>query len=101
MTNGKKKMDGPEKKSVKPLGENVLVKIIKEDTKTKSGIVLPETATQEKPQEGRVVALGEDKKIKVKKGQKVIFAKYSGTELKISGEEYLILKNEDILAIVE
>ena len=89
------------KETIKPLGENVLVKIIKEDIKTKSGIVLPDTATQEKPQEGKVIAAGSDKKVKVKKGQKVIFAKYSGTELKIAGEEYLILKSEDILAVVE
>lgn len=89
------------KEIIKPLGENVLIKIIKEDARTKSGIVLPETASEEKPQEGKVVAIGKDKKIKVKKGQKVIFAKYSGSEIKIDGEDYLILKNEDILAIVE
>jgi chaperonin GroES len=90
-----------EKETVKPLGENVLVKMIKDDPKTKSGIVLPETASAEKPQEGKVIAVGTDEKIKVKKGQKVIFAKYSGTELKMAGEDYLILKNEDILAVVE
>jgi chaperonin GroES len=88
------------KEKIKPLGENVLVKIIKNETKTKSGIVLPETANQEKPQKGKVIATGEDKKIKVKSGQQVIFAKYSGTELKIDGEDYLILKNEDILAVM-
>jgi chaperonin GroES len=89
------------KETIKPLGENVLVKIVKEDIKTKSGIVLPETASQEKPQGGKVVAVGNDKKIQVKKGQQIIFAKYSGTELKLNGEEYLILKSEDILAVVE
>lgn len=88
------------KNSIQPLGENVLVKIVKVDAKTKSGIVLPETASQEKPQEGMVIAVGDDKKIKVKKNQKVLFAKYSGTEIKIAGEDHLILKNEDILAIV-
>lgn len=89
------------KETIKPLGENVLVKIIKEDLKTKSGIVLPENVAQEKPQEGKVVAVGDDKKIKVKKGKKVIFAKYSGTEIKINEEEHLILKSEDILAVLE
>jgi chaperonin GroES len=88
------------KETIRPLGENVLVKILKENAKTKSGIVLPETISQDKPQEGKVIAIGNDKKIKVKKGQKIIFAKYSGTELKINEEEYLILKNEDILAVV-
>jgi chaperonin GroES len=88
------------KDSIQPLGENVLVKIVKVDAKTKSGIVLPETASQEKPQEGIVIAVGNDKKIKVKKNQKILFAKYSGTEIKIAGEDHLILKNEDILAIV-
>jgi len=88
------------KETIQPLGENVLVKAMKEDVKTKSGIVLPDTASAEKPQEGKIIAIGDDKKIKVKKGQKVIFAKYSGTEIKIDGEEHLILKNEDILAVV-
>ena len=89
------------KESIKPLGENVLVKPLKADVKTKSGIVLPETASEDRPQEGKVIAVGDDKKIKVKKNQKVIFAKYSGTEIKIDNEEYLIMKNEDILAIIE
>jgi chaperonin GroES len=89
------------KETIKPLGENVLVKPLKADTKTKSGIVLPESASEDRPQEGKVMAVGDDKKIKVKKGQKVIFAKYSGTEIKIDNEEYLIMKHEDILAIIE
>lgn len=86
---------------IKPLGENVLVYIIKDQLKTKSGIVLPETASQDRPQEGKVIAIGDDKKIKVKKNQKVLFAKYSGTEIKINEEDYLILKSEDILAVIE
>lgn len=88
------------KESISPLGENVLIKTIEENIKTKSGIVLPDSAKEDRPQEGRVIAIGEDKKIKVKKGQKVIFAKYSGTEIKQGKEKYLIIKNEDILAIV-
>ena len=89
------------KEIISPLGENVLVKIFLEDAKTKSGIVLPEIVSQDKPQKGTVIAVGNDKKIKVKKGQKVIFAKYSGTEFKMNEEEYLILKNEDILAVLK
>lgn len=89
------------KETIMPLGENVLVKIVKEDLKTESGIVLPENVAQEKPQEGKVIAIGDDKKINVKKGQKVIFAKYSGTEIKINETEHLILKSEDILAVIE
>lgn len=89
------------KETIKPLGENILVLPLKAETKTKSGIVLPDTASGEKPQEGKIIAIGDDKKIQVKKGQKVIFAKYSGTEIKIDNEEYLIVKNEDILAVVE
>lgn len=89
------------KETIQPLGENVLVKVLKEDSKTNSGIVLPETANPEKPQEGKVIAIGDSKKIQVKKRQKVIFAKYGGTEIKIGQEEFLILKNEDILAVIE
>jgi len=89
------------KTTIQPLGENILVKTIKAENKTKSGIVLPETTKEDHPQEGKVIAVGEDKKIKIKKGQKVIFAKYSGIELKINGEEYLIIKNEDILAVIK
>ena len=89
--------------NIKPLGENVLVKIIKanSNSKTKSGIFLPETASADRPQEGKVLAIGKSDKIQVKKGQTVVFAKYSGTEIKIENEECLILKAEDILAIVE
>ena len=89
------------KKDIQPLGENVLVKIRKGDSKTKSGLVLPDTASEDRPQEGKVMAVGNSKNIKVKKGQTIIFTKYSGTEMKINGEDYLILKNEDILAIVK
>ena len=89
------------KTTIRPLGENVLVKAVKKDMKTKSGILLPETASEDRPQEGKIVAVGDSKDIKVKKNQTVIFAKYSGTEIKLQGEEYLIIKNEDILAVVE
>lgn len=89
-----------EKMNIQPIGENILVKPIKSDKKTKSGIVLPDTANAEKPQEGKVMAIGDSEKIKVKRGQGVIFAKYSGNEIKVGEEEYLIIKAEDILAIV-
>jgi len=80
----------------------VLVKVKKQEKRTKSGIVLPDTADDEKPQIGEVIAVGTDeKKIQVKAGDKIIFAKYSGSEIKIDEEEYLILKSEDILAVVE
>jgi len=88
-----------DKPTIQPLGENVLVEPMKSDVKTASGIVLPDTS-EEKSQEGIVIAIGDDKKIKVKKGQKIIFSKYSGSEIKLENREYLIVKNEDVLAIV-
>lgn len=87
---------------IQPLGENVLVKVKKQEKKTQSGIVLPDTADDEKPQIGEVVGVGDDnEKIKVRVGQSIIFAKYTGTEIKLDNEEYLILKSEDILAVIE
>ncbi|HBB37126.1 MAG: co-chaperonin GroES, chaperonin GroES [Candidatus Moranbacteria bacterium GW2011_GWC1_45_18] len=88
------------KPNIEPLGENVLIEPAKSNSKTASGIVLPDTS-EEKPQEGVVIAVGMDKKIKVKAGQKVIYSKYSGNEIKIGEAEYLLVKNEDILAIVK
>jgi chaperonin GroES len=88
------------KTTIQPLGENVLVEPLKSETETASGIVLPDTS-EEKSQEGVVIAVGEDKKIKVKKGQKIIYSKYSGSEIKVGNTEYLIVKNEDILAVVK
>lgn len=85
---------------IEPLGEYVLVEPAKADTRTASGIVLPDTS-EEKPQEGTVIAIGSDKKIKVKPGQKVIYSKYSGSEIKVQNIEYLLVKSEDILAIVK
>ena len=87
--------------SIKPLGENILVRLTKADRKTKSGIVLPETTSPDRPQEGKVVAIGDSDKIKVKKGQTIIFAKYSGTEIKVNADECLIIKAEDVLAVLE
>ena len=93
---------------VVPLGDRVLVKPLEEEGKTKGGIVLPETA-KEKPQEGEVFAVGDGKlldsgqkvPLQVKKGDKVLYGKYSGAEVKIDGIEYLIVREEDILAIIK
>jgi len=87
-------------KKIKPLGENVLIEPKKADSKTASGIVIPDTA-EEKSQEGIVIEIGDSNKIKVKKGDKVIYSKYSGNELKVGDKELLIIKNEDILAVIE
>ncbi len=88
------------KPNIQPLGEYVLVEPAKHDAKTASGIVLPDTS-EEKPQEGTVIAVGDDKKIRVKPGQKVIYSKYSGNEVKAGDTEYLLVKAEDVLAVVK
>ncbi len=94
---------------LRPLGNRVVVKPIEQEERTPSGLILPETA-KEKPQEGEVLAVGpgewaEDGKsripLEVKVGDRVIFAKYAGTEVKLNGEKLLILRESDILAIVE
>jgi chaperonin GroES len=86
---------------VKPLADRVMVKLEKNEAKTAGGIFIPDTA-QEKTQQGVVVEVGDDKEaIKVKAGQKVMYDKYAGTQIKINGEEHLILKMADIIAVVE
>ena len=93
---------------IKPLGDRVLIKPSEGKETTKGGIVLPDTA-KEKPQEGEVVAVGEGRRTKegksiplsLKKGDKVLYGKYSGTEITVDGEEYLIMREEDVLAIIE
>lgn len=86
---------------IKPLGDRVLLKIEKEEEKTKGGLYIPETA-QEKTQEGVVVAVGDDKDvITVKEGQKVMYDKYAGTNIKIDGDDHLIVKMDDVIAVVE
>jgi chaperonin GroES len=90
-----------EKTQVRPLGENVLIEPQEAKKKTAQGIYLPESASGETPQEGKVAAVGESKDIKVKKGQTVIFRRYGGTDIKMGEKKYIILKNEDILAVVE
>jgi len=92
--------------NLKPLGDRVVVEPSESEEKTPSGIVLPDTA-KEKPQEGKIVAVGPGKvqdgkkvPLEVKVGDKVIYSKYGGTEVKVNGTEYLILREEDILATV-
>ncbi len=84
----------------RPLGERALVKIVEREEKTASGIVLPDTA-KEKPQTAEVVAVGEGDELKVSQGDVIVFAKYSGTEISLDGEDYMILDADDILGVVE
>ncbi len=93
---------------LRPIGDRVVVKVIEQEERTKGGIVLPDTA-KEKPQQGKVIAVGTGRildngqkiPLEIKEGDRVIFAKYAGTEVKIEGEEYLILSERDILAVIE
>ena len=93
---------------IRPLHDRVIVKRVEEEAKTKGGIIIPDTA-KEKPIEGMVVAVGNGviqkdgnvRKLEVKKGDRVLFGKYSGTEIKIDGTEHLIMREEDILAVIE
>lgn len=84
---------------MKPLGDRVILKQVEAEEKTKSGIILPDSA-QEKPQEALVVAVGPDEK-QVKEGDKVIYSQYAGTDVKYEGEEYKIVDEKDIIAIVK
>jgi chaperonin GroES len=83
----------------RPLGDRVVVRRIKEDTKTAGGIIIPETA-QEKPQEGEIISVGPGA-IDEKSGNIVLFGKWSGTEVKIDGEELLIMKESDVMGVIE
>ncbi len=94
--------------NIRPLHDRVLVKRVEQETKTKSGIIIPDTAQQDKPTEGEVMAVGpgardESGKIiqlDVKVGDRILFAKWGGSEIKVEGQEYLIMKESDILAVV-
>jgi len=85
---------------IKPLGKRLVVKAVKQEEKTEGGIYLPETASKEKPQQGKVTAVGAEFK-GVKIGDTVIFAKYGGTEIKIEDEDYLVLGEDDVLGVIE
>jgi chaperonin GroES len=94
--------------NIRPLQDRIVVKRIEEEEKTAGGIIIPDTA-KEKPQEGKVVAVGKGKltedgklqKLDVKKGDRILFGKYSGSEITMDGTEYLILREEDVLGIIE
>ena len=93
---------------IRPLQDRILVKRIDEEEKTKGGIIIPDTA-KEKPSEGKVVAVGKGKvndegkltPLDVKKGDRILFSKYSGTEVNIEGDEHLIIREDDVLGVVE
>ena len=94
---------------LKPLHDNIIVKQFEEEKITKSGIVIPDTTNGEKPQQGEVIAIGKGKindkgelnPLEIKVGDKILFSKYSPSEIKIDGEEYLVMKESDVLAIIE
>ena len=93
---------------IRPLHDRILVERVGEEQKSKGGIIIPDTA-KEKPQEGRVIAVGkgrvlengEVRALEVKKGDRVLFGKYSGTEVKLAGDDRLIIREEDVLAVLE
>jgi chaperonin GroES len=101
-----KRRDGDMK--LRPLQDRILVQRVEEETKTKGGIIIPDTA-KEKPAEGKVVAVGNGKvgddgtrvALEIKVGDRILFGKYSGTEVKIEGEEYLIMREDDVLGVIE
>jgi chaperonin GroES len=96
-------------KKIKPLSDHILIEPIPQEEKTKAGILLPETAEKERPEQGKVISVGPGKKtstgkvipLEVKEGDVVLFTKYGPAEIKVDDKEYLIAKQEDILAILE
>jgi len=94
---------------IQPCGDNILIESAKGEEKTKSGIILPASAEKERPEQGKVIAVGAGKKnkqgvvipVSIQVGQKVLFSKYGPNEIKIDGKEYLIAKEDDILAVIE
>ena len=90
--------------NLKPLGNRIIIKAIPQEEVTSSGIILPETVAKESRKEGEIIVLGEGDKLKelnLKKGDKVIFSEYGGSEIKIDGQEYKILNHDDLLAVIE
>ena len=92
---------------VRPLHDRIIVKRIDEETTSKGGIIIPDTA-KEKPQEGQVVAVGPGRtedgkliKLDVRKGDRILFSKYAGTEIKLDGEEHIIMREDDVLGVIE
>ncbi|MDP2664001.1 MAG: co-chaperone GroES [bacterium] len=94
---------------IKPISDHILIEPIKEEEKTKTGILLPDTAEKERPEQGKIIAVGPGRKdkqgkiipLEVKPGDRVLFTKYGPNEIKVEEKEYLIAKEEDILAILE
>lgn len=94
---------------LQPLSDHIIIEPQKQEVKTKSGIVLPDTVTKEKPQEGKVIAVGPGRmlesgahaKMQVKAGDRILFTKYSPIEVKVEGKEYFVIKEEDVMAIIK
>ena len=95
--------------NIRPLQDRIIVERVEEETTTEGGIIIPDTVSKEKPQEGKVIAVGKGKltpegkvlALDVKAGDRVLFGKYAGSEIKIDGNEYLIMREDDILGVVE
>ncbi len=95
--------------NIRPLQDRIIVERVQEETKTAGGIIIPDTVSKEKPQEGKVIAAGKGKvtaegkvlPLDVKEGDRVLFGKYAGSEIKIDGKDYLIMREDDILGIIE
>ncbi len=95
--------------NIRPLQDRIIVERVEEETKTAGGIIIPDTVSKEKPQEGKVVAAGKGKvtpegkvlPLDVKEGDRVLFGKYAGSEIKVDGKEYLIMREDDILGVLQ
>lgn len=95
--------------NIRPLQDRIIVERVEEETKTAGGIIIPDTVSKEKPQEGKIIAAGKGKvtpegkvlPLDVKPGDRVLFGKYAGSEIKIDGKEFLIMREDDILGVVE
>ncbi len=95
--------------NIRPLQDRIIVERIEEETKTAGGIIIPDTVSKEKPQEGKVIAAGKGKvtpegkvlPLDIKEGDRVLFGKYAGSEIKVDGKEYLIMREDDVLGVIE
>jgi len=95
--------------NIRPLQDRIIVERVEEETTTAGGIIIPDTVSKEKPQEGKIIAAGKGKvtpegkvlPLDVKEGDRVLFGKYAGTEVKVDGEDYMIMREDDILGVVE
>lgn len=95
--------------NIRPLQDRIIVERVEEETKTAAGIIIPDTVSKEKPQEGKVIAAGKGKlspegkvlPLDIKAGDRVLFGKYAGSEVKVDGQEYLIMREDDVLGVIE